>query len=159
MLVHITLPEPSHVSSSQNEGGAQQNLGLILSQKKDFWVVRFPRLRHFPHFPLSPFHWKHMETCFLSPFPPFTESTWKHAFSKDLLYGFVNIFLTAGKWRLVIAANVFSVFCAQFGDYSEIVRRVIILFVKEGATQECRGCPCRDVLYFWRRVSVSSVRG
>ncbi len=63
-------------------------------------------------FPISPFHWKHMATSISpipqphdpqtlkahgnmlsSPIPPSAESTWKHAFSKDLLYGFVNIFL------------------------------------------------------------------
>jgi len=37
--------------------------------------------------------WKHV---FLPPFPPYAESTWKHVFSEDLLYGFVNIFLNAG---------------------------------------------------------------
>jgi len=117
VLVHITLPEPSHVWSSENEGGAQQKLGLILYPKKGFLggqIPSFPPFSpfpsfpltlkahgnfHFPHFPLSlkthgNFHfspfpqahgnfyfphpphpttpklWKHMEICFVSPFPP-----------------------------------------------------------------------------------------
>jgi hypothetical protein len=70
----------------------------LYTQRKDFSVVTgnflFPAI-----FPISPFPFSlKADENMLSfpPFPPYAKSTWKHAFSKDLLYGFVNIFLTAG---------------------------------------------------------------
>jgi hypothetical protein len=54
----------------------------------------FALFRHFPHFPLSLKGDENMLS--FPPFPPYAKSTWKHAFSEDLLYGFVNIFLIAG---------------------------------------------------------------
>jgi hypothetical protein len=128
VLVHITPPQPSHVSSSENEGGPQQKLGLILYPKKRI------------------FGWSDslVSAVFpISPFPPFSESTWKHAvfphfpttlkthgnklslktFYKALLISFYS---WSGKCRVAIAANVFSFSCVQFGDFSEIVRGVFI---------------------------------
>jgi hypothetical protein len=77
-------------------GRAQQKLGLILYPKKDFWVVRFPCFRQFPHFPLTlkargNFHFPPFPLSLKAhgnfyfphppaPRPPNSESTWKHAF-------------------------------------------------------------------------------
>jgi hypothetical protein len=64
-------PELSHVSSSQNEGGAQQKLGLILYPKKGFLGGQIPSFPPFPPFPLT------LKAHGNFHFPPFTESTWQ----------------------------------------------------------------------------------
>jgi len=77
VLVHITPPQPSHVSSSENEGGAQQKLGLILYPKKGFLggqIPSFPAISPFPPYIESTWQLP------LSPFPPFIESTWQLLF-------------------------------------------------------------------------------
>jgi hypothetical protein len=85
--------------------------------------------------PLSPLRWKHMESCFLPPFPSYAESTWKHAFYKDLLHGFVNIFWKAGVGSAELQSQ--RMFSVSPVCNLETIQRLwgeLSFFVKEGAT-------------------------